>query len=393
MLKQTLALSQSALKEMVAIRRHLHQHPELSFQEEETARFIKQKLDSFGVASKTGIAGYGIVADVQGRAAGPIVALRADMDALPILETSSHDYISTNEGVMHACGHDAHTAMLLGAVKNLNELRNSFDGTIRFIFQPAEEKLPGGASLMIKEGVLKNPVPSAIFGQHVTPEIPVGKVAFRGGAFMASADEIRLTVKGKGGHAAMPHKLIDPVLMTSHLIVALQQMVSRRAKPWVPTVLSFGKVIAQGATNIIPDEVYVEGTLRTFDEEWRVELHKLLPDFIQNFCKSMGGNCEVDVAVGYPVLLNNEILTERSKAVAIDLLGADNVLDIDIRMGAEDFAFYSHELPACFYRLGTGSKKTGTTSGLHTSVFDIDEDSLRVGSALMMGLALNELKA
>jgi len=245
---------------------------------------------------------------------------------------------------------------------------------------------------MIKEGVLKDPTPEHIIGQHVTPEIPVGTVGFRVGAFMASADEIRLRVKGKGGHAAMPQQLIDPVLISSHLIVALQQLVSRRAKPWIPTVLSFGKVIAEGATNVIPSEVNLEGTLRTFDETWRRELHSLMPQMIVDLCRSMGGDCDVDISVGYPVLVNDEAFTARSRQVAVDLLGNDQVVDIDIRMGAEDFSFYSHKVPACFYRLGTGSSKVGSQSGLHTSTFDIDEEALRVGSALMMAITLNELQ-
>lgn len=391
--KEILGKAEDALGEMVAIRRHLHQNPELSFSEVGTADYISDKLHAYGLKVKTNVAGYGMIAEIKGAGSGPCIALRADMDALPILETGQHEYSSKVEGVMHACGHDAHSAMLLGAVKNLNEMRESLNGSVRILFQPAEEKLPGGASLMIKAGALKAPEPIGIIGQHVTPELDVGKIAFRSGAFMASADEIYLTIKGKGGHAAMPHRLIDPVLISSHVIVALQQIVSRRNTPWIPSVLSFGKVVANGATNVIPSEVKIEGTFRTFDEAWRREVHQLLPKMINELVTSMGGTCEVDVRVGYPVLINEENLTQRSREVAIELFGSDNVVDMDIRMGAEDFAFYSHEIPACFYRLGTGSDKPGTRSGLHTSDFDIDEDALRIGSALLTGIVMNELKA
>jgi amidohydrolase len=390
-LKEILSSTQRSLDEMIAVRRHIHQHPELSFNEEKTAAFVAARLKEYGIEVHEGIAGHGLVGLIKGRGEGKCIALRADMDALPILEEPAHEYGSINKGVMHACGHDAHTAMLLGAAKSLNQMRDRLEGTVKLVFQPAEEKLPGGASLMIAEGVLENPTPAYMLGQHVTPELDCGKVAFRSGAFMASADEIHLTIKGKGGHAAMPQLLIDPVLITSHLIVSLQQIVSRRSTPWIPSVLSFGKVIANGATNVIPSEVEVQGTFRTFDETWRKEVHDLLPSMIQGLVESMGGKVEIDLRVGYPVLKNDASFTARSRQVAIDLLGVDNVVDTSIRMGAEDFAFYSHQVPSCFFRLGTGSEKAGTRGGLHTPAFDIDEDAMSIGSALMAAIAAQEL--
>jgi amidohydrolase len=384
MIEKIKQLSEQYFQEIVAIRRHLHQHPELSFQEFETSKFIQQTLTDWGIEFKSGYVNTGIVALVKGKnPEKKIIALRADIDALPILEENNLPFASQNKGVMHACGHDAHTASLLGAIKILNELKNEFEGTIKCIFQPAEEVLPGGASLMIKEGVLENPKPMHIVGQHVYPELEAGKVGFKKGQYMASTDEIYLTIKGKGGHAALPFKLKDPVLATAQILVALQQVVSRCAKPNIPSVLSFGKVIANGATNIIPNEVFVEGTFRTFDEEWRKKAHNHIREIAENTAKAMGVVCDVKIDVGYPFLVNDDDTTQKCIDAAKEFLGEENVVDLELRMTAEDFAYYSQIIPACFYRLGTSD-----STGLHTPTFMVDEEALKTGMGLMAYISL-----
>jgi amidohydrolase len=284
-----------------------------------------------------------------------------------------------------------HTSSLLGTARILSELRDGFEGTVKLIFQPGEELIPGGASLMIKAGVLQNPAPSNILGQHVMPSIPAGKVGFREGMYMASADEIYVTVKGKGGHAAMPEKNIDPVLIAAHLIVALQQIISRNCDPKIPSVLSFGKVIANGATNVIPDEVKIEGTFRTLNEVWRKEAHQKMKKMAEAIAEGMGGSCEFKILNGYPFLKNEPKLTSRMKEAAQKFLGKENVLDLDLWMAAEDFAYYTQQIDACFYRLGVRNEAKGIISGVHTPTFDIDESSLETGSGLMAWLAVSEL--
>ena len=391
--EQINSLAKQHAGEVVSFRRHLHSHPELSFEEYKTSAFIAERLKAIGITPTEGVAGTGLIALIEGKNPHKkVVALRADMDALPIREANQVSYKSQNEGVMHACGHDVHTSSLLGTAHILHELKEEFEGTVKLIFQPGEEKLPGGASLMIKEGVLDNPRANHIFGQHVQPQIPVGKVGFREGMYMASADEIYVTVKGKGGHAAMPELNIDPVLITSHMIVALQQIVSRHASPKIPTVLSFGKVIANGATNVIPDEVYIEGTFRTYDEEWRAAAHQKMKKMAVSIAEGMGGACDFDIKVGYPFLKNNPALTQKAKSYAIDFLGAENVLDLDLWLAAEDFAYYTQEIDACFYRLGTGNVERGITSSVHTPTFDVDEHALEIGPALMSWIAIQDLQ-
>lgn len=379
--------------DVIGYRRHLHMHPELSFQEVETAKFVAACLSEWGIEYKSGMAGTGLAALIHGKNPGKrTIALRADMDALPILEANTVPYTSKNEGVMHACGHDVHTAALLGAARILNNLRDRFSGTIKCIFQPGEERLPGGASLMIREGVLHNPKPAGIFGQHVHPPLEAGMVGFRPGMYMASADELYVTVSGKGGHAATPQHCIDPVTIAAQILVALQQLVSRYADPTLPTVLSFGKINSTGgATNIIPNEVKLEGTFRTMDERWRAEAHKRMKNMAEQIAKSMGGSCNFDIQKGYPVLYNDEALTERARSWAVEYLGADKVVELPLRLTAEDFAWYSQKLPACFYRLGTGNALRGITSPVHTNTFDIDETALETGMGLMAFLALREL--
>lgn len=385
-------LAKQFAEDVVQIRRHIHANPELSYQEFETAKYVAKQLRALGIDPKEGVAGTGLTAIIKGK--NPelkTVALRGDMDALPILEANDIDYKSTKEGIMHACGHDVHTACVLGAARILNELKDQFEGTVKLVFQPGEEKNPGGASLMIKDGALKNPRPDRMMGQHVMPYIPTGKVGFREGMYMASADEVYLTVKGKGGHAALPDKVIDPIIIASHILVALQQVVSRNADPKTPTVLSFGTIHGGQAQNIIPDEVKISGTFRALNEAWRFEAHKRITSIAKGVAEGMGGACDVNIDVGYPFLTNDETTTKTARKAAVDYLGEENVVDLDLWMGAEDFAFYSHEVPSCFYRLGTGNEEKGTTNGVHTSNFNIDEDAIELGIGLMAWIALNQL--
>ncbi len=386
------SLSQANASKIIDIRRHLHAHPELSFQEYQTAKYVAEKLKSFGITPTEGVADTGLVALIEGKnPQKKVVALRADMDALPIQEANEVPYKSTAPGVMHACGHDVHTSSLLGTAYVLSQLKDHFEGSVKLIFQPGEEKIPGGASLMIKAGALESPRPDHILGQHVLPHLPAGKVGFREGMYMASADEIYITVTGKGGHAAMPEKNIDPILITAHIIVALQQIVSRHASPKMPTVLSFGRIIADGATNIIPNEVKIEGTFRTMDEAWREKAHHRMKAIAESLAEGMGGACEFEIRRGYPFLKNSPELTQRARSYAIDLLGKENVVDLDLWMAAEDFSYYTQVADACFYRLGTGNEARGITSSVHTPTFDVDEDALETGVSLMSWITVQEL--
>jgi amidohydrolase len=389
------SLAHSFYADTVANRRHLHQHPELSFEEVKTSRFVADQLEALGVEFRHGIAGTGVVAIIKGKNPGKrVVALRGDMDALPIQEINQVPYKSQNDGVMHACGHDVHTASLLGTVRILHAMRDKFQGTVKCIFQPGEELLPGGASLMIEAGVLENPRPASIFGQHVHPPLRAGMIGLKAGMYMASADELYMTVKGRGGHGAMPHECIDPVTITAQIIVALQQIISRYADPTIPSVLTFGKInTTGGATNIIPNEVKLEGTFRTMNEKWRLEAQKRMRKIAESIAKGMGGACEFQILKGYPVLFNHEELTARTKKWAIEFLGKDKVVDLPTRMTSEDFAYFSQAMPACFYRLGTGNPERGITSPIHTNTFDIEEKALETGIGLMAWLALKELGA
>lgn len=385
-------LAENNRSKFIEMRRHLHANPELSFEEFETSKFVKNQLIKIGITDIEHVANTGIVALIKGKnPEKKVIALRADLDALPILEQNDVMYKSNNLGVMHACGHDVHTTCLLGAAEILFNLRESFEGTIKLIFQPGEEKLPGGASLMIAENVLENPSPEAIFGQHVMPLIPVGKVGFKSGLYMASSDEIFIKVIGKGGHGAMPHLNIDPIVIAAQIIIALQQIVSRMASPIIPSVLSFGKINANGATNVIPNEVFIEGTFRTLDEKWRFDAHEKMIKMASLIAEGMGGKCEFEVRKGYPFLRNDEDLTSLAKHGAIEYLGNENVIDLDTWMAAEDFAYYSQIIPACFYRLGTRNEKKGIVSSVHTPTFDIDEDALNIGVGLMAYLAIKKL--
>ncbi|MEZ4886922.1 MAG: M20 family metallopeptidase [Chitinophagales bacterium] len=386
-------LISDSFQEIIDIRRHIHANPELSFHEYKTSAFIQQKLTEFGIPFDNNIAENGVVGYIRGKKPNKkVVALRADFDALPIEEANDVPYKSQNHGVMHACGHDAHTASLLGASKALKHIEGELEGTVKLIFQPAEERLPGGASLMIKAGVLENPTPSGILGQHVHPILEAGKVGFCPGMSMASADEIDMTIYGSGGHGAMPHTTVDPIVITSHIITALQQIVSRNCSPIIPSVLTFGYIQSKGGTyNIIPDAVSLKGTFRTMNEEWRFEAHKLMTRMATMMATSMGGKCDFDIAVGYPFLINDTNLTNRCKEAAIEYLGKENVVDIPQRMTSEDFAYYTQEIKGCFYRLGVRNEARGITSGVHTPTFNIDEEALKVGAGVMAWLTVKEL--
>jgi amidohydrolase len=392
LLEKIKSLATAYATDVVAMRRHIHANPELSYQEFNTAKYVATQLKSFGITPTEGVATTGVVAEIKGKNPDKkTIALRADMDALPIHEANEVPYKSKNAGVMHACGHDVHTSSLLGTARILNEIKNEFEGTVRLIFQPGEEKNPGGASFMIKEGVLENPAPASIIGQHVFPLLPVGKIGFREGMYMASSDEIFLRVIGKGGHGATPELTIDPVVIASHIIIALQQVISRNASPKQPTVLTFGKVIADGATNIIPNEVTIAGTFRAMDETWRKEGLKKIETMAKALAESMGGKCEVKISHGYPFLQNNPEVTKRIRQAAEEFVGKENVVDIDITLGSEDFAYYSQVIPASFYRLGTRNEAKGITAYVHTPTFDIDEDALSIGPGLMAWMAVKEL--
>jgi amidohydrolase len=384
----------SALQpELIAMRRHLHKHPELSMQELETSSFIRKKLSEYNIPFTSGIAVHGIVGLIKGKnPESQTIALRADMDALPIIEKNQVEYCSQNPGVMHACGHDVHMTSLLGAAIILNEIKDHFEGTIKLIFQPSEERFPGGASMMIKEGVLENPAPQKMFGQHVLPTLEAGKVGMKPGKYMASTDEVYLTVKGKGGHGATPELNVDPVLIAAHLLIALQQIVSRNTPPQLPAVLSFGRFIAEGRTNIIPNEVKLDGTLRTFDEKWRAEAHQKITKMATSIAEGMGGECEVFIDKGYPFLVNDEAVTAEARQSAVEYLGEENVVDLDLRMTAEDFAYFSQRIPSCFYRLGIRNESRGIIHNLHTDQFDVDETSLETGAGLMAWMAVRGME-
>jgi amidohydrolase len=385
-LKDLLKIASSEiLNEIISIRRHLHRYPELSFEEEKTAQFVSDQLTSWGITHQKGIVKTGMVATIESsNSQAKWIALRADLDALPILEKNETSYASVNKGIMHACGHDVHTAILLGTAKVIHALKDQLTVNVKFIFQPGEEKLPGGASLMIEAGVLENPHVSEIYALHVFPELEVGKIGFREGMYMASCDEIRMTIKGKGGHAAMPHLNIDPILISSHLIVALQQVVSRNCPPQIPCVLSFGKIEGLGATNVIPDEVYLEGTFRTMNETWRAKAHQLIQEISDQLTKSMGGSADLKIDVGYPYLENDVQLTQLARERAIKILSNENIVDLELRLTGEDFAYYSQKIPATYIRIGVRNESRGIIYPVHNSKFDIDENALLTGMQTLL---------
>ncbi len=391
--EQIQGLAHSYRTEFISIRQHLHAHPELSYQEFETSAFVQSKLNEYGIPFSV-MATTGVVGIIEGKhPSSRIVALRADMDALPIQEENEVAYKSTRAGVMHACGHDVHTTCLLGAARILHELKDHWEGTVKLIFQPGEERNPGGASYMIRDGVLEAPRPQGIVALHVHPGLEVGKVSFRSGKVMASADELYITIKGKGGHAASPHLTTDPILIASHLVVALQQVVSRNKNPHQPSVLSITSFHAGTTTNVIPNEVKLMGTFRAMDEGWRFEAHEHIRRITENLVESMGGTADLHIDIGYPSVYNNEALHEAVVPLAGSYLGASQVEETELRMGAEDFGYYSQQVPGCFFRLGVMNKEKGITSGVHTPTFNIDEAAIETGMGLMAWLGASLVPA
>jgi hippurate hydrolase len=384
--KQIEELAAAGRQEFINIRRHLHANPELSYQEYETSRYVQRHLQAYGIPFTT-MADTGVVGIIEGREpASRMIALRADMDALPINEANDVPYKSTRPGIMHACGHDVHTTVLLGAARTLHQLRNGWTGTIKLIFQPGEERNPGGASYMIRDGVLENPKPQAIVALHVHPGLPVGHLSFRTGTVMASADELYITISSKGGHAAAPHLTADTILAASHLVVSLQQIVSRNNDPLNPSVLSITSFQGGTTTNVIPSEVKLMGTLRCLNENWRAKAHELIKQQVEHIAAAMGVEAKVHIDVGYPTVLNEEHLTRRAWSLAEDLLGKEKVHETEMRLGAEDFGYYAQQIPACFFRLGVMNAEKGIISGVHTPTFNIDEDAIQTGITTMAWL-------
>ena len=379
-------LAKNLAPEFIAIRRHLHAYPELSYLEFETSQYICKQLDAYGISWQR-MANTGVIGLISGKNPGKkVIALRGDMDALPIQEANKIAYKSTREGVMHACGHDVHTTCLLGAARILNELKTEWEGSVKLIFQPGEERNPGGASLLIKEGVLESPKPDAIFALHVHPGLTVGKLSFRSGQVMASADEIFITIKGRGGHAAAPHLTTDTILVASHLIVSLQQVISRNRNPVSPSVLSICSFQGGHTTNVIPSEVKLMGTFRALDETWRFEAHKIIQKIVAGIAAGMGAEIDCHIDVGYPTVYNNEHLHPVAVQLAQEYMGEEHVQETEMRMGAEDFGYYSQLVPGCFYRLGVMNESKGITSGVHTPTFNIDESAIETGMGMMAWL-------
>ncbi|MFO7924909.1 MAG: M20 family metallopeptidase [Bacteroidales bacterium] len=374
--------------EIREIRRHIHMHPELSFAEFETSRFISGKLRKFGIDFNS-VAGTGIIARITGekKKSSHSVALRAELDALPVQEETGLPFMSCKPGIMHACGHDVHAACLLGSGRIIKEMEKEFSGTVYLVFQPGEESLPGGAKKMLEEDLFKGREPDLILAQHVLPELDTGVAGVKSGLYMASGDEIYINISGEGGHGAMPHMLVDTVVAASQVVVALQQISSRLAPPGIPTVLSFGKMIANGATNVIPKEAILEGTFRTMDESWRAKAHEKITSVATNTAHNLGAKCSVEIRKGYPVLINDPVKTSLVKQLMTEYLGEKNVKELPVRMTTEDFAWFAGSFPSVFYRLGTG--RPGNL--LHTPGFDIDEKSIITGSGLPAWLALSFL--
>lgn len=391
LLQKIKMLAKQYADEFIQVRHHLHANPELSYQEFETSKFIQARLTELGIPF-TIKATTGVVGILKGKNPDKrIIALRADMDALPIAEQNDIPYKSKREKVMHACGHDVHTTCLLGAAKILSETKDEWEGTIKLVFQPGEEKNPGGASLMIKEGLLtEDPKPQAICALHVNPQLETGLLSFRSGKVMASADELYITIKGKGGHAAAPHLTTDIVLIAAHLIVSLQQIISRNNNPFSPSVLSISSINGGSTTNIIPTEVKLIGTFRAMDEEWRFKAHELIRKQTVGLVEAMGAEVDLHIDVGYPCVYNNEVLHEKARNLGIEYMGEDHVQETEMRMGAEDFGYYSQQIPGCFFRLGTANKAKGITAGVHTPIFNIDESAIETGIGIMawMGAGL-----
>lgn len=383
--------------EVVAIRRDLHKYPEISNQEYRTSEYIQSRLKEMDILFKSGYAMTGIVGIIEGKHPDKkTIALRADMDALPIQEQTELSFRSEHPGIMHACGHDAHMAMLLGAARIIKESAPEFEGRVLLIFQPSEEKPPGGALPMIKEGALSDFPPDIIIAQHVMPELPAGTVGFCPGKYMASTDEFFITIKGQGGHAAMPDMLVDSVQIAAQLLVALQQVSSRMAPPGIPTVLSFGRIEAEGANNIIPEEVKLFGTFRTLDETWREQAHQKVIKLCKSLTESMGAECEIEILKGYPAVINDQEVTEKATSLARDYLGEGQVQKTDPQMTAEDFSYFAQEAPSTLFRLGSSSSDPERLKSeyepLHSPKFNLDEETLKTGVGMLSWLCLSFLE-
>lgn len=375
--------------EFIQIRRHLHAHPELSYEEFETSKFVQSKLKEWNIPFEIK-AITGVVGIIEGKnPSSRVIALRADMDALPIEEENDMDYRSQNAGVMHACGHDVHTTCLLGAAKILQETKEEWAGTVKLIFQPGEERNPGGASLMIKDGVLGNPAPQGIIGLHVHPGLDRGKLSFRSGKVMASADEIFITIKGEGGHAAAPQLTVDTILVASQLVVDLQQIISRNKSPFSPSVLSICAFNGGHTTNVIPSEVRLKGTFRAMDETWRYKAHELIRNHIDGMKTATGAEIDLLIDVGYPSVDNNDALTQNAWGLAKELIGEANVSETELRMGAEDFGYYTQKIPGCFFRLGVRDEAHDIIHNVHTPRFNVDENAIEIGMSTMAWLGAN----
>lgn len=386
------SLAKSFAPDLIQIRRHLHANPELSYQEYNTSAFVQQQLTQMGIDFEIK-ATTGIMATIKGNhPTTKVIALRADMDALPILEENDVPYQSLNKGVMHACGHDVHTTILLGAAKILQTLKTEWTGTIKLLFQPGEERNPGGASFMIKEQVLENPRPDGIVALHVHPGLDVGKLSFRKGRVMASADEIYITIKSKGGHAAAPHLTADTVLIAAQLIVSLQQIISRNNSPISPSVLSICSVQGGNTTNVIPSEVKLMGTFRAMDETWRYKAHELIKKQAIGLVESMGAEIDLHIDIGYPTVDNDPVFTEAAWQLANEYMGKNNVEETELRMGAEDFGYYTQVIPGCFFRLGVRNEAKGIVHQVHTPKFDIDESAIEIGAGMMAYLGISLTK-
>lgn len=391
--KKIQKLSEEFYPDVLEIRRHIHAHPELSFQEHKTSAYVAAQLETIGITNRKTMAGTGIVALIEGRNPEKrCIALRADMDALPIMEENVTSYRSQNDGVMHACGHDVHTSCLLGAARILHTLRDEWEGTVKLIFQPGEERHPGGASIMVAEGALEHPKPAGIFALHVFPHLPAGATGFRAGQYMASADEVYITIEGRGGHAALPHQTIDPISISALVITGLQQVVSRKSNPLIASVLTFGKIAGGFTTNVIPNKVEILGTFRTMDETWRYEAHKWIKEFTEQTCAAYGATATVEIPVGYPMLFNDPELTTRATAWAQAYVGTENVHELEMRMAAEDFSFYTLHVPGCFFRIGTNRDDKEFLAPVHNSHFDINEESMKTGMGMMAWCAVNALQ-
>ncbi|MVO99253.1 M20 metallopeptidase family protein [Paenibacillus lutrae] len=372
---------------MVSWRRHLHRHPELSYKEVNTAAFVAEKLRDWGLDVKTNMGGNGLVADLLGQTDGPTVALRADMDALPIQDEKTCEYVSTVPGVMHACGHDAHTSTLLAAAKILSERRDLIQGRIRFIFQHAEEVTPGGAASMIEAGALDGV--DFIYGVHLWTPLELGVVGSTPGAMMAAADEFDFAIRGKGGHGGLPHQAVDSVVIGSHVVVNLQTIVSRTVSPIQSCVVTIGSLHGGSNFNVIAESCEMKGTTRTFDAELRMEVKSRVEEIVESTCRMYGAQAEMDYRLGYPPLVNDAAEFQRFVQVASELLPAENVRTLEPVMAAEDFAYYLERIPGCFIFVGAGNPEIGASYPHHHPRFDLDERAMLTAGKLLIRLALS----